>query len=218
MNLQEIFDFLTIAEGLKKLERYKGFVYWRDYPFPNRYESVADHSWRLALLVIVVENRLHQKLNIDKALKMALVHDIPEIIAGDASPLGESGTGDDSHSFNEKIAEERFKRELEAAKKIFLPLGDDGQKFYELWLESEKKESFEAKVVKALDKIEALLQILSWTDGRMFKKHLDFTVLYSRRALGVDPFIDELWKLLTDRLQETFTEIKEKENENENKD
>ncbi|WP_372368181.1 HD family hydrolase [Candidatus Uabimicrobium sp. HlEnr_7] len=213
MNLQEIFDFLTIAEGLKKLERYKGFVYWRDYPFPQRYESVADHSWRLALLVIVVEKKLHQKLNIDKALKMALVHDIPEIIAGDASPLGESGTGDDSHSFNEKIAKERFKRECQAAEKIFLPLGEDGQVFYDLWLECEEKNSFEAKVVKALDKIEALLQILSWTDGRMFKKHLDFTILYSERALGIDPFIDKLWKLLTDKLKDTFKEIEETEGE-----
>ena len=212
MNLEEIFDFLTVAEGLKKLERYKGFVYWRDYPFPQRYESVADHSWRLALLVIVVEKKLHQKLDVDKALKMALVHDLPEIIAGDASPLGESGTGDDSHSFNEKIAKERFKRERNAAEKIFLPLGEDGQKFYDLWLECEEKQSFEAKVVKALDKIEALLQILSWTDGRMFKKHLDFTILYSERALGIDPFIDKFWKLLTDKLKNTFQEIDGEEN------
>lgn len=208
-NLEEIFNFLTIAEGLKKLERYKGFVYWRDYSFPQRYESVADHSWRLALLVIVVQKKLTQKLNIDKALKMALVHDIPEIIAGDASPLGESGTGADSHSFNEEIAEERFQRECEAAQKIFFPLGKDGKELYELWLECDKKESFEAKVVKGLDKIEALLQILSWTDGRMFKKHLEFTLLYSERALGIDPFIDELWKLLTDKLMNTFEEYKD---------
>ena len=59
----------------------------------------------------------------DKALKMALVHDIPEIIAGDASPLGESGTGEDSHSFNEKNRRREISARMRScAENFFFPL------------------------------------------------------------------------------------------------
>src|SRR5436190_1329697 len=117
--LQGYFEFAHILEALKKLERYKDQVYWRDYPKQARYESVADHTWRLCVLIMLFEHRLATKLDLSKALTMALIHDVPEIYAGDASPMGSSGTGQDSHAFNTVLAKERHAKEIAAAKKLF---------------------------------------------------------------------------------------------------
>lgn len=87
-SIESIFNFATSIEALKKIERFRGQYFWKDYPQLARYESVADHSWRLALLVAVFADKLSQPFNLEKGLKMALIHDLPELIAGDVSPLG----------------------------------------------------------------------------------------------------------------------------------
>jgi 5'-deoxynucleotidase YfbR-like HD superfamily hydrolase len=186
----EIHAFNTLINQLKLIERYKGQTYWKDYPAP-RWDSVADHSWRLAMLVVMFAGKLSQPLDMEKAIKMALIHDIPEIIAGDASPLGVSGTGQDSYAYNQDIQAKRFKDEQAAAKAVFEKLGAEGNELYELWLEIEALENFEAKVVKALDKIEAMSQVLDWRKGHMFPKHLEFTVTYGSKGSDVDPAIAE---------------------------
>ena len=101
-SLEKILEFTSQIEMLKKMERYRGQFYWRDYPEQERYESVADHSWRLGMMLILIKDELSQPLNVEKALKMALIHDAPEITAGDESPLGEDGTGKDTYAFNEQ--------------------------------------------------------------------------------------------------------------------
>ena len=82
-------------------------------------ESNADHSWRLAMMVVMLEKHLSQPLDFRKAIIMALIHDIPEIIAGDPSPLGSDGTGNDSHAYNKEAARKKFENEDKAAKEIF---------------------------------------------------------------------------------------------------
>jgi 5'-deoxynucleotidase YfbR-like HD superfamily hydrolase len=56
----------------------------------------------------VVADRLSQKLAIEKALKMALIHDLPEILAGDPSPMGKDGTGKGTYYTNKKLADEKY--------------------------------------------------------------------------------------------------------------
>jgi len=198
---------------LKFIERFKGQVYWRDYPAPPRWESVADHSWRLAMLVLTFANKLSKPLDLEKALKMALIHDIPEIIAGDASPLGESGTGEDSHAYNQTIQADRHNDEKSAAKAIFAQLDpEEGNNLYELWLEIETLANFEAQVVKALDKIEAMSQVLEWREGHMFPEHLAFTTKYGSKGASVDPAIGEYAAYIAEQMQNQFKEFKLTEN------
>ena len=104
----KIIEFLKTIGGLKDLERFRGQFFWKDYPQQKRYESVADHTWRMAMLLIVSEKYLSDPLDISKALKMALIHDLPEIIAGDLSPLGSDGTGHDSHLYNKELAAKKY--------------------------------------------------------------------------------------------------------------
>jgi putative hydrolase of HD superfamily len=183
-------DFASSLEGLKKLVRYQGQHFWEDYPAPKRYESVADHSWRLAMFVLTLKDHLSQPIDIEKALQMALVHDLPEIVAGDESPLGKDGTGKDTHAFDQTKADERHDREASAAKHLFgvLPKAQ-AQKLFHVWEEYEAQICFEAKVVLALDKIEALLQVLEYRQGHMFPEHLEFSTKYALKYADVDPAI-----------------------------
>jgi 5'-deoxynucleotidase YfbR-like HD superfamily hydrolase len=198
---------------LKFIERFRGQVYWRDYPAPPRWESVADHSWRLAILVLTFANKLSKPLDLEKALKMALIHDIPEIITGDTSPLGESGTGEDSHAYNQAIQADRHNDEKSAAKAIFAKLDpEDGNKLYDLWLEIETLANFEARVVKALDKIEAMSQVLESREGHMFPEHLTFTTKYGSKGASVDPAIEEYAAYIAEQMQNQFKEFKLAEN------
>ncbi len=122
MKKERIISYLKFAqeiEKLKKLERFRGQYFWRDYPFPSRYESVADHTWRLAVMLLIFSQDFQKKIDLQKALTMALIHDIPEILTGDASPLGEDGTGKNSHAYNPQEAEKKHKKEKKAAQSIF---------------------------------------------------------------------------------------------------
>src|SRR5690606_19600213 len=99
-----------------------------------------------------------QPIDFKKAMKMLLIHDIPEMIAGDPSPLGTDGSGQDSHAYNQSKADEKFDREKAAAQEIFNKLPkDQAEELFELWLEFENQSSFEARVVKAIDKLEGKL-------------------------------------------------------------
>ncbi|MEN9390488.1 MAG: hypothetical protein RLZZ283_588 [Candidatus Parcubacteria bacterium] len=209
-DIKKIFEFTTYLEGFKKLERFVGQTFWREYPKPHHYESNADHSWRMAMLLVVLESRLAQPIDFKKAMTMLLIHDIPELIAGDPSPLGASGTGEDSHAFNEKLAEEKFEREKSAAEIIFAKLPHaEAERLMELWLEFENQSSYEARVVRALDKFEGKLQCIEYTNSVMFKPHYDFTMRYGVDTFAVDPVIKELGDVLLKELETNYTEFKQ---------
>lgn len=56
---------------------------------------------------------------------------------------------------------------------------DLAKEFYNIWLDYDLQTSFEAKVVKSLDKIEALLQVSQYRHGHLFEKHLAFNISYA---------------------------------------
>ena len=70
----------------------------------SRYESVADHTWRLCLMILLFEDKLSEKFDISKTLKMALIHDLQEIISGDDSPMGDDGTGKTTYAYDENLS------------------------------------------------------------------------------------------------------------------
>lgn len=208
-DINDIYSFITFTEQLKNIERFKGQFYWKDYPKRKRYESVAEHTWRLSMLVISFENRLSQIVDIKKMLKMALIHDLPEIVAGDDSPMGKDGKGIKTHAFNEKAAEKRHSREEIAAKFLFDKLPKkEAAELFKLWEEYEEQDCFEAKVVKSLDKIECMLQVLEYRKGNMFKDHLDFTIKYGMKGSEVDPAVKEFGQLIANKLKNKFVEFK----------
>ena len=119
-------------------------------------ESVADHSFMLAVLAYVYSKE--QGLDVDKAVKMALLHDICEVYSGDIA--------DKIRDEDQSVPDSR-KRELEreGLKKLISLLPDDfASEIYDLWEEFEKRETKEARLVKDLDKLEMCLQAKDYSE------------------------------------------------------
>lgn len=132
---------LNLAENLKKEMRHS----WLSN---GRQESVAEHSWRMALMVMLLAPHLETKINLEKALKMAIIHDLAEAEAGDV-PTFETG----------ERQEQKHARELAAMENIRKLMNDDlGESLFTLWQEYEAKQSPEARFVNAIDKLEVLIQ------------------------------------------------------------
>jgi len=205
---QKIFEFVHLITALKEVERWRGHYFWRDYPQRARYESVADHTWRMAVMLVLIEKRLSQPIDLAKAIKMVLVHDLPEMLVGDPSPLGSDGTGKDSHAYNKEVSDAKFEREKEAAQNIFKNLSEpESSEMFKLWLEFEEQSSFESKVVKAIDKLEGKFQCAEYLPEASFKEHQKFNVTYGVETFEVDPFIKELWSFVNEEFTKDFKEF-----------
>ncbi len=150
----KITQFLKEINKLKEIERE---IYSSD---SDRKESDADHTWHLAMFILTMEKDLDPKLDRMKLLKMALIHDLPEIYAGDTWAFS-----------NEKAKEGKKAREKEAAIKLFSQLPEDLEKeFLEIFNEYEESITEEAKTVKALDKIQPILTNVV-AKGKSWKKN-----------------------------------------------
>lgn len=111
---------------------------------PQRCESIAEHSFGVALLVLWL-GQSWPDLNVDKAVRMALLHDLGEVYAGDIIP-------------SDGVSEaEKHRREAEAVERILSRLAD-GQGFIDLWDEFETGVSAEARFVRQIDRLEMGLQ------------------------------------------------------------
>lgn len=161
------------------------------------------------MILLAIQKELSKPIDFEKALKMVLIHDIPEIIAGDPSPLGTDGTGRDSHAYNEEARRKKHENEKRAAKEIFGKLPKpEGDELYNIWLEFEEGKTYEAKVAAALDKFEGKLQALEYTGGRIYKDHYDFFRTYGVGTFDADPIIKEIGDILIADLDKKFTEYK----------
>ncbi len=174
-----VLHFMHLAEKLKCVLRH-------GWTSTGRQESVAEHSWRISLLVMACSSSLDSKINLEKTLKMALIHDIAEAITGDIpyflAPEGSKKRAEKVQ--NEKIA-------INAIKEMFRDvLGPD---WLNLWLEYEECKSYEAKVVKALDKIEAQIQQNEADPSTWLEcEEVDATNGYIKRFSNFDAFLSLL--------------------------
>src|SRR5512142_1036230 len=105
--MQQIIDFILEVEKLKGITR-------KTRPLGlDRYENSAEHSWQLALFAISLGRLAESPVNMDRVVRMLLVHDIGEIDTGDTIFFAEGGW------------EDRKAAELAAVKRIFCLLPED---------------------------------------------------------------------------------------------
>ncbi|MEJ8802172.1 HD domain-containing protein [Pontibacter sp. H249] len=141
--LKNVLDVLALSEKLKYELRHS----WLSN---GRQESVAEHTWRMSLMVVLLEPYLDKELDTARTLKMVIVHDLVEAEAGDI-PVFEVSTA--------KAKELKQAKERQAIENLRLQLGNGlGQHVYELWHEFEDKQTYEAQVANALDKLEVQIQ------------------------------------------------------------
>jgi putative hydrolases of HD superfamily len=138
---RELLDFIRLCEGIKTELRHS----WLS---SGRRESVAEHSWLMAMLAMLTYRELERPVDILRTLQMVIIHDLVEAICGDVPYTATVAT-----------RALKGKREADAMECIRdrLPqrLGDE---IADLWEDYEKRLSPEAMFAKALDNLEVQMQ------------------------------------------------------------
>jgi len=189
-NLDKLFNFLKIAGQLKNTLRFT------EIDFSGRRESSADHSWRLALMTFMVAEELSLEINIEKAVRIALVHDLAESLTGDIDALL-IARGDIS-------AEEKDANELKAMLRIKKSLPDNlAGEIFALWEEYEDGKTEEARFVKALDKLETMTQLVEL--GYKVYDAPDFIPTYADKHVENFPALAPLLKTVKRNLKREYS-------------
>ncbi|ORZ40328.1 HD domain-domain-containing protein [Catenaria anguillulae PL171] len=185
-NPAHIIQFLNIVSNLKSTKR----TGWIRHGVPNP-ESIGDHMHRMSVLAMLIQD---PALDRDRCIKMAIVHDIAESIAGDITPnCGVS-------------KEEKFKLEADGIQKLcslLAPASMAESEIRTLWHEYEACSTPEAALVKDLDKFEMIAQAYEYE-----KKYPDVAPLqdFFRSTKGVfqhpqvKAWVEQLYKQRKDEL------------------
>ncbi len=137
---RKILEFLKLSERLKCELRHS----WLS---DGRQESVAEHTWQMALMAILMHKHLDQEVDLGRTLKMILVHDLVEALSGDVPYFDWQGR------------QEKPAREQAAIAEIHAMLANAvGDEIRDLWYEFEEASSPEAKFAQAIDKLEVQIQ------------------------------------------------------------
>jgi putative hydrolases of HD superfamily len=146
-------EFILEIDRLKEVYRQSYILH------ADRHENSAEHSWHLAIAASLLSEYANQPVDTSRVIRMALVHDLVEIDAGDTFIYDTAGN-------LEKAAKEE-----KAADRVFglLP-SDQRDEWRELWNEFEQRQTVEAKFACGLDRLLPVLHNY-FTNGRSWKEH-----------------------------------------------
>ncbi|KAK3702258.1 hypothetical protein LTR37_014969 [Vermiconidia calcicola] len=151
--------FLHLLERLKTTKR-EG---WRRFGI-NHGESISDHMYRMSIITLLCPPTLSSRIDIARCTKMALIHDMAELLVGDITPI------------DGVTKSEKSRRETETMDYLCSGLlsnvhsGIPAKHMREIWQEYEDSETLESKFVHDVDKMELLLQMMEYErsyQGRM---------------------------------------------------
>jgi putative hydrolase of HD superfamily len=156
----------------------------------TRKENDAEHSWHFAMYAVLLAEYANEKVDLLKVVKMALIHDLVEIDAGDTFLYDEVGNAD------------KAEREEKAAERIFGLLPPDvGEELHALWVEFEAKETAEAKFAGAIDRLQPFLHNIH-TDGRAWGEHGISAKQIRERNGVIENGSEDLWAYAVSLLDE----------------
>lgn len=180
--LEKILGFLVESEKLKSVLR-------KTRPVGlDRCENSAEHSWHVCLAALMLKDYANDPINIDRVLKMLLIHDLGEIDAGDTI----------IYASDTDVVKEKEKAGIG---RLFdmLPKGD-AEQYKKLWDEFEEGVTAEAIYARAIDRIPPLLQNLHG-HGHSWREHSipleKILVVNSRIAKGSD----KLWDVMREKIE-----------------
>ena len=148
----------------------------------SRRENDAEHSWHIAVMAILFEEYAVEKVDIGRAIKMCVVHDLIEIYAGD------------TFAFDPKANEDKAEREEKAADKLFSQLPDDlGHEIRSLWEEFDSMNTADSKYAACMDRLQPFLHNTltaghTWVEGKTHREPVE------KRLGVVKEFLPEVYK------------------------
>lgn len=171
-------EFLKVVDGMKNILRQTMLI---DY---SRRENDAEHSWHFAVTAMILSEYASEEIDLFRVLKMALIHDLVEVYAGDTFAYDVEG--------NLKKQE----RELLAADKIFglLPK-DQGLELRQLWEEFDAMETKDALYAACIDRIQPFINNY-FTQGHTWRKGNVRPEQVYQRLEPVKRGLPELWEFV----------------------
>lgn len=125
----------------------------------SRKENDAEHSWHLAMMVLIMAEYANEEIDVLHTMSMVLIHDLIEIDAGDTYAYDSAGNTT------------KRERELKAADRLFNILPEDqAEKIRALWDEFEEGVTPEAVFANSLDKIQPLM-LNNASGGKSWEEH-----------------------------------------------
>ena len=183
MNVEKLLEIIHTTEKLKDTMRHC-------YTSQGRRESVAEHSWRIALMAYFVRDEFPEA-DMDKVIRMCLIHDLGEIFTGDIP------------TFLKTDADEQREEALltEWVRSLPEPYAEEMEALYR---EMEEQKTVEARVYKAMDSLEAVIQhnesdISTWADNEY-----ELQMTYGNNRVGFSEYLTKFREAIR---QETIDKI-----------
>ena len=177
----ELLRILHTAEKLKDTTRHCDTS-------GGRRESVAEHSWRLALMAFFLRDKFPE-LDMDKVVRMCLIHDLGECFTGDIPSFLK--TEDDTSK--EEALLSRWVAELPAPYRTELA---------GLYAEMDALETQEARLYKALDKLEAVIQHNEAPIATWLPREYQLNLTYADENVAFSPYLTALREAVRDETRE----------------
>lgn len=176
---------------LVEIDRLKGVLRHTSLCDGSRRENSAEHSWHLALMAEVLAEHAEGLIDVNRVIRMLLVHDLVEIDAGDA------------FAYDAAANVGREQRELLAAQRIFgmLP-APQAAPLRALWEEFERQETADARFALALDRLQPLLNNHHSGGGSWLAHGVTRTAVL-RRMEPIRTALPSLWPAVEDIVQQS---------------
>ena len=183
MNPRDYLEILHVAERLKDTPRHCTTT-------KRRTESVAEHSWRISLMAFLLRHEFPD-IDINRVVDMCLIHDLGECFTGDIPTFNKTN---DDRDIEDSLLNQWIKT---------LP-DEVAQNMESLYAEMDAQQTTEAKIYKALDKLEALIQhnespIDTWSENEY-----ELNKTYAFDTVAFSNWLTELRRAI---LEETLEKI-----------
>lgn len=174
-------DLLPTIRFLREAEKLKN-VFRSAWTSGGQPESVAAHTWRLCLMALVFEKNYPQ-VNFGRLVKICIIHDLGEAIGGDIPAI------------RQKPDESKSGQERQDLLTLLAPLPEPTKgEIVGLWDEYEAATSPEARIAKALDKLETLMQHNQGANPPDFD--YEFNLGYGKKFTDADPLTAAIRRIL----------------------
>lgn len=174
-------DYSKIVEFIKEIELLKDTMRTA-WTTKGKQESTAEHSWRLALFSLVL-GEYSPHLDLNRVIRLCLVHDLGELYGGDVSAILEVNPQD------------KLQEEEEAMQRVTSLLPENSRNaLLQLWQEYNRGETEEAKFVKALDKMETIIQHNQGDSPADF--NYEFNLTYGKEQAMHNPVLTSVRALI----------------------
>lgn len=175
-----------------EIDRLKGVLRQTLIGDATRRENSAEHSWHLAVMAVALAEYAPEGVDVARAVRMVLAHDVVEIDAGDA------------FCYDAAANLGKDERECQAAERIFglLP-ADQAAELHALWREFEEGRTNEARFAVALDRLQPLLQNRH-ARGGTWRRHGITRAQAEARMQPIRVAMPALWSEVERTLDEVF--------------